>query len=248
MASTNSESTNYQQTYGKRPSQLSREKVSTKDEELSGIRDITELVGPAGEAAEDVSQSELATKIRRLEQALPGYTKGVGAMAQLAQDWMEGKPSQSFQDQMAKRASARGISLGMPGSQFAGFGELSSYGRALEELQLQGMSAMQQVGSTAQSIVGDPFKTSSMFLTPDARVSLAVGEADRAAEIGAYNRSLMAMPDAGLVAQRDEQRMNMVSGAASYPRSRFGGSVEQERMSIYRGMLPPMSMHERYKY
>ena len=183
------------------------DKVSAGDVERRRFEGITGAAGSAGSAAEQVNQEELANKIRRLEQAFPTFTKGVGEAYRLARDWVAGKPSKGFEEQMGRRAAERGISMGMPGSQFSGFGELATYGRAVEDLQRQGLAAMQQVGAQIQSIVGDPWKPSTGFQSSAQALSFAQGERDAATAVASYNAGLLQQQEA---AAREEETMNRI--------------------------------------
>ena len=178
--------------------------------ERERIKDIGEQVDSAGAVAEQVSQEELAARIRRLGQAFPGYIEGGEEYLRTARDWMGGKMSGSAIKRLKEHAQVQALNLGFrPGTEFTGFGEVENYGRALAELQQQGMAAYTQFGTQiAQPLAGDPFSMSAMFMSTDKHLDAAVGQADRAVEVASWNAALQQQKD---TAAADEARMNRIS-------------------------------------
>lgn len=208
MAKTDS---SYQDIYGRRPDELKRKKVSAKEQQQAAIDDNLEILGKAGELSRKTGEMDTDALIALMERALPNYKDTSGKALSLARDMMAGEVPQSMKDQMAQRAAERGISTGTSGSQFANFGELQSYGINQMEYMQKGFTMFGQVADRTRALVGNPMSVASMFMTPEQRLGHATAESDKDAQVSSYNRNLQAMPDAGLLARENSERMMAAS-------------------------------------
>ena len=203
---------NYRQTYGTRPSSISRTSVDPIETQKESIKANQEVLDDASELSGSASEADLANRIKLMEQAISGYGDMTGKAAQLASDWMSGKFSGG--DRVADRAAARGFSLGFDSNdtQFVNFGELSNYGKEIIDMQQQGLAAYNQLTSNAAGLVGNPMSVTSMFTDPSTLFTQQASESDANANIASWNSSLSSMPDAGAVAMADAARMAQVGG------------------------------------
>ena len=202
---------NYRETYGTRPSPISRTSVDPTETQKESIKANQEVLDDASELSGSASEADLANRIKLMEQAISGYGDMTGKAAQLASDWMSGKFSGG--DRVADRAAARGFSLGFDSNdtQFVNFGELSNYGKEIIDMQQQGLAAYNQLTSNAMGLV-NPMSVTSMFTDPNTLFTQQASEASAAAGIASWNSSLSSMPDAGAVAMADAARMAQVGG------------------------------------
>ena len=203
---------NYRETYGTRPSSISRTSVDPIETQKESIKANQEVLDDASELSGSASEADLTNRIKLMEQAISGYGDMTGKAAQLASDWMSGKFSGG--DRVADRAAARGLSLGFDSNdtQFVNFGELSNYGKEIIDMQQQGLAAYNQLTSNAMGLVGNPMSVTSMFTDPNTLFTQQASESDASANIASWNSSLSSMPDAGAVAMADNARMAQVGG------------------------------------
>lgn len=203
---------NYRETYGTRPSSISRTSVDPIETQKESIKANQEVLDDASELSGSASEADLTNRIKLMEQAISGYGDMTGKAAQLASDWMSGKFSGG--DRVADRAAARGFSLGFDSNdtQFVNFGELSNYGKEIIDMQQQGLAAYNQLTSNAMGLVGNPMSVTSMFTDPNTLFTQQASESDASANIASWNSSLSSMPDAGAVAMADNARMAQVGG------------------------------------
>ena len=200
--------------YGTRPPDLTREKVDSGKTQKKSISQNLAAVQEAGDLSSQISGADTDTLMALMEKISPNIAKGSAEELQLARDMMAGKFDSK---DVEAHAAKRGIETGTAGSQFANFNELRSFGVNQMDYMQKGaelFSGIQQ--RTAQiAQMGHAVGQAALgmsFSSADTQLAHAVGESDRNVEVGAYNRNLQAMPDAGLVAQQDAARMAAISG------------------------------------
>tara|TARA_Y100001938_G_scaffold89085_1_gene121981 strand:- start:17513 stop:18256 length:744 start_codon:yes stop_codon:yes gene_type:complete len=205
----------YKETYGTRPSPISRTSVDPTDTQKESVKANQEVLDDASALSGSASEIDLTNRIKLMEQAISGYSDMTGKAAQLASDWMSGKFSGG--DRVADRAAARGFSLGFDSNdtQFVNFGELSNYGKEIIDMQQQGLAAYNQLTSNAMELVGNPMSVTSMFTNPQQLFTQRQSESNASANIASWNASLSSMPNPSLVAQADDERMKQVSATSS---------------------------------
>jgi hypothetical protein len=210
----NRHSATYQDIYGRRPPDLTREKVDSGKTQKKSISNNLAVTQEAGDLFSQISGAETDTLMAIMDKISPNIAKGSAEELQLSRDMMAGKFDPK---DVIRHGTSRGFDMGTAGSQFANFNELRSFGvdqmgymqkgaelfSGIQQRTAQIADMFSQVG---RATLGGSFDTLASLRAHE------TGESDRDTEVGAYNRSLQAMPDAGLVAQQDAARMAAISG------------------------------------
>ena len=152
-----------------------------------------------------------------VEKYFPGFSEGIGTAIDMGKTWAKGEMGQDFKDQMANRAASRGIDMGLPGSQFSGFGELANYGLNTYGVQQQGVQTLSSLAPTVMNSFGAERQTSlgyigDSFSSATNTTSAAQRNADLLAQIQSWNSEAASQPIPAARAAWDEQQRANIAG------------------------------------
>lgn len=177
-------------------------------------------VGPAGELASKVNQTNQSELDRIREGTMPG---GKAAAQKIIMDQLMGVADITDTQAGIRNATAAGFNLGVGGSQFSKFGIVGHLGRTVGQQKQQGlgnMMAFQQFSEAPR------FNPASMFLSPEARLRVVENERNMRYQAAVAQAGIDAQPSKG--AQAAAGGLGALSGIAGM----FSGSMMGAPKSI----------------
>ncbi len=200
---------------GKKPKVPAFRKVDATAEQgnaisgnLSNFDQAAELTGKTNE----FTQEQLIESLRR---AIPGYDDMVSKSSSVIEGQLRGELSQDVQDQISRRAAARGLAGGFSGSGMARNLELRDLGlTSLQQTQAGLTNSMNFLRNQAGIAVGPQMNVTSMFLSPSQRIAHEVGERNLEFQRNMTHAQIAAMPNPMLsgIVNGAMQGMGMAGG------------------------------------
>jgi hypothetical protein len=145
---------NYEEIAGSRKKPLVDTSIDIAKAQIDKGKTDEEIMPKATELGGQLFSKSTDALMSAVEKYFPGFTKGIGTAIDMGKTWAKGEMGQDFKDQLANRAASRGIDMGMPGSQFSGFGELANYGLNTYGVQQQGVQTLSSLVPTVMNAFG----------------------------------------------------------------------------------------------
>ena len=208
---------NYEEIFGSRKKPLVDTSIDIAKAQIDKGKTDEEIMPKATELGGQLLGKSTDALMSAVEKYFPGFTKGIGTAIDMGKTWAKGEMGQDFKDQMANRAASRGIDMGMPGSQFSGFGELANYGLNTYGVQQQGVQTLSSLAPTVMNAfgaerqaslgyIGDSFSSATNTILANQR------NADLRAQIQSWNSEAASMPNPAARAAWDEQQRANIAG------------------------------------
>ena len=164
----------------KRPNVPEFKPVDAQAEQIKAISGNQAALAKASELASGVNSANQDALLESLKKAIPGYEKISANASKLVEDYTAPGIPKDIQDLIRRKSTARALEGGFGGSQAATNLELRNLGLTGLELAGKKLGAAESwLGFARQNIMAPQFDVSSMFLSPQQQISLAVGERDK---------------------------------------------------------------------
>lgn len=154
--------------------------ISADTEEANTIADNLRQLPAASEYTRALNKENQSQMDQQFAHLIPGFSDMTGRISQNIQNQLEGKLPADVIDQINRSTVAKSVEGGYAGSQFGK--NLTARDLGLNSLQLaqQGLTNAQQwIANTRMNRTAPLVSPSSMFLSPEQRTQLDVGERDK---------------------------------------------------------------------
>lgn len=164
----------------KRPNVPEFKPVDAQAEQIKAISGNQAALAKASELASGVNSANQDALLESLKKAIPGYEKISANASKLVEDYTAPGIPKDIQDLIRRKSTARALEGGFGGSQAATNLELRNLGLTGLELAGKKLGAAESwLGFARQNIMAPQFDVSSMFLSPQQQLSVAIGERDK---------------------------------------------------------------------
>lgn len=165
----------------------------------------------------------------QLERAIPGYRGLVNQGTENIQSALRGEIPDDVSRLLKQRAAESGVALGTSGSQFNKYDELRNLGLTSLEQTQRGLDSATRWISAAQSRA-PMMDVSSMFITPQQRVGVKMGENANIFQRNWLKNQVAAVPDGweGALIALEGNIGSIVGASSGYAWGSAGGSGPQE--------------------
>ena len=164
----------------KRPDVPEFKPVDAQAQQMKVISGNQAALPEAQKMASGINAANQDMLLENLRKAVPGYDKISANASKLVEDYTAPGIPKDIQDLIRRKSTARALEGGFGGSQAATNLELRNLGLTGLELAGKKLGAAESwLGFARQNIMAPQFDVSSMFLSPQQQISLAVGERDK---------------------------------------------------------------------
>jgi len=207
----------YEDIFGSRKKPLSDTSPDIAKTQIDKGKTDEEIMPKATELGGQLLGKSTDALMSAVEKYFPGFSEGIGTAIDMGKTWAKGEMGADFEKQLADRAASRGIDMGMPGSQFAGFGELANYGLNTYGVQQQGVQTLSSLAPTVMNAfgaerqsslgyIGDSFSSATNTVSANQRNA----EFDRLT--ASWNSEAASQPNPAARAAWDEQQRANIAG------------------------------------
>jgi hypothetical protein len=164
----------------KRPDVPEFKQVDAQAEQMKAIGGNQAALPGASKLAGDINAANQDMLLANLRKAIPNYDKTMQNTSQMVADFAAPGVPKDLQDLIQRKSAAKAIGGGFGGSQAHTNLELRDLGLTGIDLAGKKLAAAESwLGFARQNAMAPQFDVSSMFLSPQQQINLAVGERDK---------------------------------------------------------------------
>jgi hypothetical protein len=232
--------TDYEATFGSPKKPLDDTSIDIAQTQKDKGKTDEEIMPKATELGGQLLDKSTDALMSAVEKYFPGFSEGIGTAIDMGKTWAKGEMGADFEKQLANRAASRGIDMGMPGSQFSGFGELANYGLNTYGVQQQGVQTLSSLAPTVMNAFGAERQTSLGYIGDSfSSATNTVSANQRNAEFdrltASWNSEAASMPNPAARAAWDEQQRANIAGIGQPVGPQLVGPLNPSRSAMLSG-------------